>query len=179
MGDEAEVVGEISQEVVLTLVELMTKTIGPSAMSVVLKRLDNDDSLEGQALVMACAEEVENVFGSQGAYAILRQVGRDLSNQLAEGVAEQEYRSILTGALNSMGFAKGIDLFEGHANICSCVFYDKIKQVNRSPIDHPVCWAGWGFIEGFMKKINGTHHVQWEGRDEKACRFKFYSSLTE
>ncbi len=173
--------GEINQDVVNTLVELMRKTIGEGGISVILKRLGEHGELSGRALVIACAEEMELLFGAQGAYAILRQVGRELSDRLAAMAPKEEYQEILAGSLNNLGFAQGIEVADNHANICNCVFYDQIIERNRSPIEHPVCWAGWGFIEGFMNKINGTHHVEWAGRDIKAnaCRFNFYSSLTE
>jgi hypothetical protein len=77
--------------------------------------------------------------------------------------------------LNDFGFADRIEICEAHSNICHCVFYEILEAKNFGPTQHAVCWAGWGFIEGFMKLIAGVKGIKWVDRDieRKACKFVY------
>jgi len=155
-NNSIDIRGEINQAVIMTLVELIANTLGNDAVEMLLKRLQKKGELEGRALVIAFSEEVEHIYGSQGAYAILRQVGRDLSAKMIADSDPESYQSILTCSLNDMGFAEGIEAAAGHADICHCVFYEQIQQRSREPIEHPVCWAGWDLLKGSCNRSTAS-----------------------
>jgi len=167
--------GEITQEVVDTLIDLMAETIGRKGVDIVLKQFPAGEQPSGRDLVFRFAEETDKLLGTRGAYAVLRQVGRDLAKRVAASRPQEEWLPALEQSLNSFGFADGIVKAEDHADICNCVFYPILEERNLNPTGHAVCWAGWGFIEGFMKLMQGVRGIRWVERDmeRKACIFEF------
>lgn len=167
--------GEITQEVVETLVKLMAEVIGQKAVDIVLRQFPTDEQPSGRDLVFRFAEETDNLLGSSGAYAVLRQVGRDLAKQVASTLPKEKWQQALEQSLNDFGFADRIEKCDGHANICNCVFYEILEKNDVGPTEHAVCWAGWGFIEGFMKLMEGVKGIKWQERDseKKACKFVY------
>ena len=167
--------GEITQEVVNTLIELMTDVIGKNAVAIVLRQFPPGEQPPGRELVFRFAEETEKLLGTSGAYAVLRQVGRDLAKRVSSTLPREQWQEALEKSLNNFGFADSIKKGDDHANICNCVFYPILEEKDRSPVDHPVCWAGWGFIEGFVKLMEGVKGIKWVGRDyeKKFCRFDY------
>ncbi len=175
MANEAQPRGEITQEVIQTLIELMMDVIGQKTVEIILSRFPSDDIPPGKELVFAFSEATEKLLGAKGAYAVLRQVGRELAKKVSASLERDQWRPALEQSLNDFGFADRIETERGHANICNCVFYATLKDRGLAPTAHPVCWAGWGFIEGFMKLIEGTRGIQWVKRDTKrnACEFTY------
>jgi hypothetical protein len=176
MGEAAtERRGEITQEVVNTLVGLMEEVIGKAAVNIVLKQFPEDEHPPGRELVFQFAEETENLLGTQGAYAVLRQVGRDLAKNVASSLPEEQWQHALERSLNEFGFADCISKEDDEASINNCVFYPILEERELPPIGHAVCWAGWGFIEGFMKLIEGVKGIKWVSRDmeRKSCKFVY------
>ncbi len=167
--------GEITQEVVNTLIELMTDVIGKNAVAIVLRQFPPGEQPPGRELVFRFAEETEKLLGTSGAYAVLRQVGRDLAKRVSSSIPREQWQGALEKSLNNFGFADAIKKADDHANICNCVFYPILEEKDRAPVDHPVCWAGWGFIEGFVKLMEGVKGIKWVGRDyeKKFCRFDY------
>jgi len=167
--------GEITQEVVETLVKLMADVIGQKAVDIVLRQFPAEEQPSGRDLVFRFAEETDRLLGSSGAYAVLRQVGRDLAKQVAATLPEEQWKNALEQSLNDFGFAERIEICGAHSNICNCVFYEILEANNVGPTQHAVCWAGWGFIEGFMKLIAGVKAIKWVDRDieRKACKFVY------
>ena len=64
---------------------------------------------------------------------------------------------------------------EGKSFICNCVFYSVLQRNNLEPIEHSVCWTGWGFIEGFMREIKDIKAIKWVSRDieNNGCQFDY------
>jgi hypothetical protein len=176
MGNDENVSrGEITQEVVDTLIELMSEVIGKNAVAVVMNQFPAGDLPPGKDLVFRFAEETEKLLGSAGGYAVLRQVGRDLAKRIASTRPKDQWQAALEQSLNNFGFADRITKFDDHSNICNCVFYPILEERNLEPTAHAVCWAGWGFIEGFMKLMEGVKSIKWVERDmtNKACKFVY------
>lgn len=172
-----EIHGQISEGVIKHLIELMEKTIGVNTVRVILRKLStNSQQLCGQQLVMAFTEETQNLLGAKGAFATLRQLGRDLAKEVASAHPREHWEHALEQGLNEMGFARGVRRDLDKAFICSCVFFDGLAQRGLQPTQHAVCWAGWGFIEGFMKLMDGTKHIEWVSRDHEneRCEFCFH-----
>ncbi len=132
-------------------------------------------SPSGRELVLAFAGETQTILGSKGAFATLRQVGRDLAKSIMADHAPEDWETKLEEGLNDLGFAERIEKETGRAFICRCVFYDILEQRGLEPIEHAVCWAGWGFIEGFMKALRGVSGIEWVSRDVSGekCEFRF------
>lgn len=173
---QTDSMGEITQEVVDTLIELMTDVIGKHAVDIVLKKCSACEEIAGRDLVFHFADETEKLVGVKGAHAVLRQVGRDLAKRVALTVPEDKWDQALKESLNHFGFAKNIINGKCEASINDCVFYTILEERNLNPTEHSVCWAGWGFIEGFMKLMKGTKGIQWTTRDltNKSCKFSYF-----
>ncbi|MGB1019250.1 MAG: hypothetical protein ACPGVH_09260 [Chitinophagales bacterium] len=166
-------VNQISEEVIEVLVGLARGVIGFNVGSVVLRELKVENENDGREIVYNFAGSLETTLGRNGAFATLRQVGRDLAEKLMDDNHEAEWESLFHNALREFGFAQQIKQEKDSAFICNCVFYDVLKADGLGPIEHPVCWTGWGFIEGFMKVFEGVQRIKWTGRDIEAKRCKF------
>ena len=85
------------------------------------------------------------------------------------------WKSLFHNAINEFGFAEMIKKEQNCAYICSCVFYDRLQKDGFEPTEHPVCWVGWGLIEGFMKEFEGIQRIRWTRRDieNNRCQFDF------
>ncbi|MFN3977299.1 hypothetical protein [Sulfurihydrogenibium azorense] len=175
----AEIKGQIDKEVIDTLVSLTRNILGDKAVDQILKALPGKlkGSPTGRDIVFAFADEVQNMYGQKGGYAIIRQLGREVAKVLMENHPKEEWEELLEKSLNTFGFAYKIERNKNEAYICNCVFYEGVlKPRNLGPIEHCVCWCGWGFIEGFIRKLEeGVKGIQWVERDyeNQKCRFIF------
>lgn len=172
----------ISWQVLDTLIEKLEGVIGARAMKI-LKTIDSADrnSPPSPRIVYDLGNELEDLLGKKGAFSLLRLVGREIGQMFTDGKDTESARELLNVTLRHLGFAYEIKLDSEHAYICHCVFYDYLKQDGFAPIERPVCWTGWGFIEGCLKNVNGAHHIKWQKRDnqKKACRFSIRMSADE
>lgn len=166
---------QISKEVIEVLVSLARGVIGFNVGAVILREMKIVNANDGKEIVYKFAGSIEDVLGKNGAFATLKQVGRDLANKLMYENPENEWSSLFYNALREFGFADMIRQEENRAFICSCVFYDMLQENNLEPTEHPVCWVGWGFIEGFMKEFEGVQRIKWAARDveNNRCQFDF------
>ena len=173
----AQVKGVITSEVIGFLIQLMEDIIGETAVKVVLRDTKNKigENLEGREILFRFAGELQKTLGVKGAFATMRQVGRDLAKYLMKQHPQEKWEEVLENALNDFGFARKIEKKKDRAYICNCVFYEILEKNDLAPIQHAICWAGWGFIEGFMKEIEGVKCIKWNGRDfeNEMCRFDF------
>lgn len=173
MSIESRTVAKISEEVIGVLVDLARGVVGTNVGAVVLREMKIENENDGREIVYKFAASIEDTLGKNGAYATLKQVGRDLSQKLMEENDESEWENLFHNALSEFGFAEMVKKEDNAAFICSCVFYDILKVDGLGPTQHPVCWTGWGFIEGFMKEFEGVQRIKWTGRDIEAKRCKF------
>jgi hypothetical protein len=175
MANNVEIKGEITHEVIQTISDLMAEVLGRGAVDIILKRSSEGGQLPGSALMYAFAQETQQLLGDKGSFATLRQVGRSLAKRLMQTYPEAEWSNVLRYALNDFGFASHIEQEAERAFICHCVFFDQLDAAGLQPTQHAVCWAGWGFIEGFMKALEGVKTIEWVGRDlpQSKCEFHF------
>ncbi len=164
---------EITQETVNTLLELFKKTVGDKGVKLLMNRISKD--LSGKELVYEIASTTMEIYGTKGSYAVVRQLGRELAKSLMEKYPKEMWQNILENALREFGFAQKIELGEDNACICSCVFYDILQNNGLKPTQHAVCWCGWGFIEGFVREMEGVRGIEWKSRNvkEEKCIFEF------
>lgn len=168
--------GEINDEVVKVITDLIADVIGRPAVNLILNQCQQQGTLSGADLIYACAQETQAILGNKGGYATLRQVGRSLAKQLMANHPRTEWQSVLETALNQFGFASGIEKEAGRSFICNCVFYDKLAAAGLAPVEHTVCWAGWGFIEGFVRAMDSNvKSIRWINRDmdNRRCEFEY------
>lgn len=171
--------GEISQDVINTLVSLTKNILGENAVNQILSEISKrvGESSSGKEIVFAFADEVQNMFGKKGGYAIIRQLGREVAKVLMERYPKEQWEEVLEKSLNAFGFAYKIERTSTEAYICNCVFYESIlKPKNYAPVEHCVCWCGWGFIEAFVKGLEeGVKGIVWVDRDyeNRKCRFVY------
>jgi len=170
---ELKIKGAITQEVIDTLIGLMKDVIGEIPVNIILKRIDVSEGAKGKDIVYAFAESTTNLLSKKASFAILRQVGRELAQSMMEKSERNEWEHILTTALNDLGFAQQILKEDNRAFICNCVFYSILQKDGLEPIEHSVCWTGWGFIEGFMREIKDIRGIQWSYRDNENNRCQF------
>jgi len=166
-------VESISAEVIEVLVNLARNVIGTNVGEVILREMKVENKNDGREIVYKFAESIEDVLGKNGAFATLKQVGRDLAQKLMDENPSTEWKWLFNNALREFGFAELIEETGTEAFICNCVFYDILQEKGLEPTEHPVCWTGWGFIEGFMKEFEGIQRIKWSGRDVSAKRCKF------
>ena len=173
--ENTKIKGEITEEVIEILVALMKNVIGENAVDIILKRIEVEEGAKGRQVVFAFAESSTELLGKKGAFATLRQVGRELAKVVMGKHPRDEWDFVLSTSLNNFGFAQEIIKEDNQAFICNCVFYDILKSNDLKPIEHSVCWAGWGFIEGFMRELKGVRGIQWKKRinSEKRCQFDY------
>lgn len=174
-----EIKGQINQEVIDTLVSLTKSILGDKAVELILntvrKKVGNQSS--GRDIVFAFADEIQNMYGPKGSYAIVRQLGKGVAKFLMEKHPKEEWEDLLEKSLNTFGFAYKIERNKNEAYICNCIFYEGVlKPRNLGPIQHCICWFGWGFIEGFVKGLEeNVEGIQWVERDyeNQKCKFIF------
>jgi len=165
---------KIGWQVIDVLVAKVASLIGENAVRILPSVRDLDRSKDpSPEIVYQLAEELAELLGKNGAFAIIRQLGREIGQEVTEGKTKGEAVEILRDTLRQLGFAYAVELAENNAYICNCVFYEILKKNGHGPIEQPVCWAGWGFIEGSLKRILGSHHITWKERDyeHEKCRF--------
>ena len=173
MIENQKINGSITKEVVETLVRLMQGVIGDLPVKLILKEINLEAS--GKEIVYAFADKTSDILSKKASFAILRQVGRELAESIMSKHDESQWIGILQTSLNDLGFAQQIVKKKTCSLICNCVFYNKLKSNNLEPTEHSVCWVGWGFIEGFMCRIENLKGIQWVGRDleNNSCQFDY------
>jgi predicted hydrocarbon binding protein len=175
----AEIKGETYQEVINTLIDLTKAIIGEKAVDNIVKSVNekNKENATGKDIVFAFADEIQNLFGQNGEYEIIRQLGREVAKSLMEKHPKEEWEDLLEKSLNAFGFAYKIERNKNEAYICDCVFYEEnLKPRGLGPIEHCVCWYAWGFIEAFVRGLEaGVKGIKWEERDyeNQKCKFVF------
>jgi predicted hydrocarbon binding protein len=175
----AEITGETNQEVINTLINLTKAIIGEKVVDNIMKSVmeKNKENTTGKDIVFAFADEVQNLFGQSGGYAIIRQLGREVAKSLMEKHPREEWEDLLEKYSNALGFAYKIERNSNEAYVHNCVFYEEnLKPRGLGPIEHSVCWCELGFIEGFIRELElGVKGVKWEERDyeNKKCKFVF------
>ena len=174
-----EIQGNITKEVIDTLINLMKDVIGEKAVNIVLKNINIGEEAKGKDIVYAFAESTTNILSKKASFAILRQVGRELALSIMSNHHEFEWNFVLKTTLNDLGFAQQIIQEENEAFICNCVFYNTLQSNGLNPTEHSVCWVGWGFIEGFMRELKDIKGIQWVNRDieNKRCQFDYIPKL--
>lgn len=177
-----EEIEQLSWQVLDIIVDKIGGIIGEGAVSVLqtIKNADRNQPPNPQ-LVYNIGNELEEIIGKKGAFALLRQVGREVGGMFTDGKGSEEAKEILEVTLRNLGFAYEIKLQDTEAYICKCVFYDLLAADGYRPVQKPVCWTGWGFIEGCLANVNGAHHIKWKGRDIEAreCKFEIRQSVEE
>lgn len=171
---------KISSEIVGDILSIVSDIIGKNGVEVIVNRLNHktDDVKE---VIFNVAQNIQEIYGINGGYAVFRQVGRSVAKMLMEAHAADEWELVMYTSLNIMGFADSIDrLSDDSACICNCVFYPEFLQPKGvEPIQHAICWIELGFIEGFAKVLNdGVVGVVFKKRDyeNSRCIFEFVRS---
>jgi predicted hydrocarbon binding protein len=173
MENTVRIDGSITKEVIDTLIGLMKDVIGDRAVNIVLNNIDVSENAKGKDIVYAFAESTTNILSKKASFAILRQVGRELAAVIMTKHPKENWGHVLETTLNDLGFAQKIEKTTNEAYICNCVFYSILQSNSLEPIQHSVCWTGWGFIEGFMRKIENIKGIQWIKRDVENNRCQF------
>ena len=165
----------ISQEIIDDLLQVLDSIVGPKAVNVIKRRIEEKGLKTPQEIAYEVAKDLEEIFGTKGAFATLREVGRQVARDLMKNHPKEEWEEVFQKGLNVMGYAKGVKREGDRACICSCVFYPQfLEKEGIEPIKHPVCWMGLGFVEGFMKAFTGANGVRFKERDfsNEACWFE-------
>jgi len=163
---------EIDQPTIMILVELLSQVVGEATVQMALNSLIEKGGSAGSELIMDLSEEIELLFGSDGAYAILRQVGRQFAEIASKGKNANAYE--VSSAINALGIAREVELTPEHACVMNCVFHKQIINRDREAVDHPVCWIDRGVLEGYLNNSDGSQQIHWSSRDNKqgSCNFE-------
>ena len=163
------------QELIDDLFDVLESIVGPRAVKVIKKRIEEKHLSSPPEVAYEVATDLEELFGKKGAYATLREVGRHVAKVLMETHPKEEWETLFKEGLKIMGYAEGVKREWDKACICSCIFYPQfLQKEGLKPIEHPVCWMGLGFVEGFMKVFTGAHGVKFLERDyeKEQCWFE-------
>ena len=156
----------ISREIIEDLFEVLQSIVGKKAVDTIRRRVEEKNLTSPVDIAYEVATDLEEIFGRRGAFATLREVGRHVAKDLMANHPEEEWEEVFQKALNAMGYAQGVEREGDLACICSCVFYPQfLQKEGYKPVEHPVCWMGLGFVEGFMKAFTGAHGVRFKERD--------------
>jgi len=175
----AEIIDEVNQEVINTLIDLSRRIIGEKTVDNIMKSImeKNKENATGKNIVFAFADEIQNLFGQNGGYAIIRQLGREVAKSLMEKHPREEWEDLLEKYSNTLGFAYKIERNSNEFYVHNCVFYEgNLKPRGLKPTEHCICWGGWGFVEGFVRELNpGVKGIKWAERDyeNQKCKFVF------
>ena len=165
----------LTEELLEVIYKNLSQIVGDKALKLLRRKAEEEGENNIPKIIFEIAGEMEKLFGSKGAYSVLRELGRTVAHQLMEAYPKEKWQEIFEKGLNIMGFAKGVKKEPTRACICSCIFYPQfLGPKNLKPTEHPVCWIGWGFIEGFMKAFTGAAGVRFTERDyeNQACWFE-------
>ena len=158
--------GGLSNEIVEDLFRILDSIVGSKAVSLLKRRIGEKGLTSPVDIAFEISTTLGEIFGEKGAFATLREIGRQVARDLMENHPREEWEQIFQKGLNLLGFAKGVERKGDLACICSCVFYPQyLQREGFEPIKHPVCWMGLGFVEGFMKAFTGAHGVRFKERD--------------
>ncbi len=167
--------GTLTEELLEEIYKHLSDIIGQRAVELFKRKISEKGITDVPRIIFEVAGEMEQTFGRRGAYATLRELGRTVARDLMKTHPKEEWEKIFEEGLNIMGFAKGVKKEPTRACICSCIFYPQfLSKEGFKPTEHPVCWIGWGFIEGFMKEFTGAAGVKFAGRDfeKEQCWFE-------
>ena len=170
----------ISEEILWELYKILEGIVGTRAVNLFKKRIEEKEITDIPQTIFELAGEMEKIYGKKGAFATLREVGRQVAKDLMEIHSKEDWERVFEEGLNVMGFAKGVKKEETKACICSCIFYPQfLEPKNLKPTEHPVCWIGWGFVEGFMKAFTNALGVRFKERDfeNQSCWFEIVSEV--
>jgi len=165
----------LKNEILSEVYRHLSEIIGPKAVKLFKRRIEERKITSVPQIIFEVAGEIGGTYGTKGAYAVLRELGRTVARDLMNSHPKERWSEIFEQGLNIMGFAKGVERAGKRACICSCVFYPQFLEPQRlKPTEHPVCWIGWGFIEGFMKAFTGAKGVRFVERDfeRQKCWFE-------
>ena len=167
--------GTLSEEILENIYHLLEGIVGEKAVKLIKRKITEKGITEVSQIIFETAQEMGEIIGQPGAYATLREVGRSVARNLMNEHPKEEWEKVFREGLNIMGFAKGVKREGNRACICSCIFYPQFLGPRKlKPTEHPICWIGWGFIEGFMKEFTGALGVEWKERDyeKEQCWFE-------
>ena len=120
---DIKIKGKITQEVILTLINLMREFLGDKNSVEILRGLKVEGKPSGRQLVYIFAESTTRILGKKGSFATLRQIGRELAKVMVKSHPADKWEFVLSTALNDLGFAQEIKRENGEAFICNCVFF--------------------------------------------------------
>lgn len=168
-------INEVSEEIIDILVSLTKGVLGDVKHKQLLEDLQFEDKHDSRTFIYKFASSLEKLNGKNDAFSTLRIVGRQFSQKLMEIFPENEWNNLFIDSLRYFGFAQKIKKTDNAAFICNCVFYDKLQKDGLEPTEHPICWTGWGLIEGFMKEFENVDGIIWASRniEKKRCKFDF------
>lgn len=165
----------ITEETIQLLTSLVNGVVGFDISKSYTEKLNLSLNDKGKEIVFKYASFIEDSIGKTEAFSTLREVGKNLAIKLMKDNYKEEKEVLLERSLKELGFAQSIAKEPNNIFICNCVFYDILQINGIDPIEHAVCWVGWGFIEGFLKEMQNVNSITWKSRDieNERCNFVF------
>jgi predicted hydrocarbon binding protein len=166
--------GNLESELLGDIFARLEEIIGEKAVKLLKNRIGESTNDVPKA-VFEIATYMGETFGQRGANSVLRELGRAVAKDLMNAHSQSEWERIFKEGLKLLGFAEGVKRKGRRACICSCVFYPRfLSNIGLEAMQHPVCWIGLGFVEGFMRAFTGAKGVKFSERNlkENACWFE-------
>jgi len=167
---------QLDHEIILTVTKSAGELIGKYSVEKILNKMaDSDGVLEGRALIFSFGNEIQSSHGNKGAFATMRQMGREVAKVLMSKHKVFEWEGLFEKGLSTLGFAQWVEKDKEKACLFGCTYCDVLKQKGLQPLEHSICWFGWGFTEGFLRMLEkDLFTIEWSGCDpeNKKCCFK-------
>ncbi len=117
---------------------------------------------------------VRDTVGLRGAQAVFRQVGRKMAKQLASEPSPtltlEQAQQLAANQLQGLAVFERVTVTDGIACMVSCALGRCLEQLGEKPGEHPLCFLGFGMIEGTIHERSGNQiRVRLGQRDPVKC----------
>lgn len=173
---QEEIQEQINHEIVLKIIEIAKGLLGSFNVNTMLNQVADAGSIpEGCDLLIAFGDKIQSQYGDKGAFATMRQLGREVGKNLMANHPAEEWEDLLKTGLLTLGFTKNIKIGENSVEVTDCVYHKILEQRGKKPTEHSFCWMGLGFAEIFIRAFNkNIRSVKWQHRNDNmnCCFYK-------
>ena len=150
---------QINHEIILTIIEIAKELLGPFNVNTMLNQVaDAKGVLEGSDLLIAFGDKLQVQYGNNGAFATMRQLGREVGKKLMSVHPDDEWNHLMRKGLSTLGFTDNIRIEDKKIIVTDCIYFNILEHRGINPTEHSFCWMGMGFIESFIRVFNKDVH---------------------
>ncbi len=127
-----------------------------------------EDSSRWIKLIAAIGDSIAEFTGLSAAQAIMRAAGREFIKKSLGEIRDPVEAAI--NMLERLGFLeKVVSGGDGRYFIRNCRLAEYLEANGREPGKHPLCYFGFGLIEGCFSKAGKHTAIKFISREGKTC----------